>query len=101
VFVAADATEAIQRYRAGDELPALLFTDVVLPGLDGPSLARRLRREHPALRVLLQTGHPAERFGREAERSSQDALIRKPYSSRELLSAIRRALDGPVPETEP
>ncbi len=94
VLSAADATEAIQRYRAGGEPPALLLTDVVLPGLDGPELARRLRQEIPELRVVLQTGHPAERDGPGAVAPGSDALLRKPYASEELLATLRRALDG-------
>jgi PAS domain S-box-containing protein len=106
VLSAADATEAVQRYRDGGEPPAVLLTDVVLPGLDGPQLAQRLRQELPALRVVLQTGHPAERVGPGAVAAGGDALLRKPYASEELLAALRRALDreadgrggGPPPD---
>src|SRR5690242_16548330 len=38
----------------------LVLTDVMMPVLDGPTLARRLSREWPGLPVLFVTGYPAE-----------------------------------------
>jgi len=37
----------------------LLFTDVVMPGLDGAEVARRARRQRPELKVLFTSGYPA------------------------------------------
>ncbi len=39
---------------------AVLFTDVVMPGIDGPTLAAEARRRRPDLRVIFATGHPAD-----------------------------------------
>src|SRR5579863_10047228 len=38
----------------------LVLTDILMPGMDGPTLARRLALDRPALPVLFMTGYPAD-----------------------------------------
>jgi DNA-binding response OmpR family regulator len=65
--------------------------DVNLPDGDGVALARRLREECPAVRVLLTSGA-------EGHLASGDfAFISKPFGIRSLSSAVRAALDQPSP----
>ncbi len=66
----------------------LLLTDVVMPGMAGPELAERLRRERPGLRVLMTSGDA---------RIDDPALLAKPFGADELLRAVRVALDQPSP----
>ena len=64
----------------------LLVTDVVMPGLDGPTLAERLRVLQPDLRVLFITGWPDRTSG------LPGPVLGKPFPHDELLRAVRRAL---------
>jgi PAS domain S-box-containing protein len=76
--------------RHADEID-LLVTDVSLPGINGPALARRLVALRPRLgpRVLLISGHvnPGSLDGYETMK-----LLTKPFRSSELLRAVRDAL---------
>jgi CheY-like chemotaxis protein len=65
----------------------LLVTDIGMPGLDGPTLARRLRERAPGLRVLFTSGYASDdRVGRlEAGRTE---FLPKPFSPSELARKV-------------
>ncbi len=71
---------------------ALLVADVVMPGLSGPELARRLRSRWPGLRVLHMTGDPNDARLMDA---AEAVLLRKPFNLLELAMRVREALDTP------
>lgn len=81
-----EALEIIGR----DGAPELLLTDVVLPGMNGVSLATRLREASPALKVVFMSGYPAE----STKLLKQECFIEKPFSTRRLLAMIRGQLAG-------
>lgn len=90
VLSAKNALEAMQLFQARHGEVELLLTDVVLPGESGRTLAGRLRRENPELKVLLSTGY-AEQMGR--EEPMQAEILAKPFSTEVLLRRVRRMLD--------
>ena len=63
----------------------LLFTDVVLPTMDGPELARRAKANHPELKVLYTSGYPDLVLGR---KPIDAELIPKPLRLGALMSAL-------------
>jgi CheY-like chemotaxis protein len=89
VVRAADAAEALQRMAAEPPFDAVL-SDVVMPGsADGLALARQLKREHPALPVLLISGNVA------AGTAGDDFIVlSKPCPQHELLAALHAAIAG-------
>lgn len=76
----------------GEELDVVV-SDVVLPGLSGPALARRLRAERPDLRFVFITGYNPESTDGECTEAG-DALVHKPFQIARLAHAIRQVLDG-------
>jgi len=92
VVCAASGEEALERIARFEGEIDLVVTDVVMPGLTGQELARRLRRERPALRVLFMSGSGTVRDESEAA----DELLAKPFSLETLGRAVRRELDGPA-----
>ncbi len=96
VLQARDASEALRL--AGDRSAIhLLLTDVVMPGPSGAELARDLRARRPELRVLFMSGYPDRAFAsRGLEGTSLRPLLPKPFTSGELVEAVRRALDEPA-----
>ncbi|HZB91693.1 MAG TPA: response regulator [Stellaceae bacterium] len=87
VLVATTGDEAI---RLLAEHPVdLLFTDVVMPGLNGFELARQGKLLRPELRVLYLTGHAEKTEGRGVRHGK---LLMKPLRAAEILAEICQAL---------
>jgi two-component system, cell cycle sensor histidine kinase and response regulator CckA len=70
----------------------LLISDLVMPGMSGRDLARRLARKRPQLKVLYMSGYADECIVQEASAEPRATLLPKPFSPGELEQAVRRAL---------
>ena len=69
----------------------LLLTDMVMPGMSGRELARRLRIARPTLQVIYMTGYSEELLRRDAD-GFEGTVIEKPFTRVPLLAAVARAL---------
>jgi signal transduction histidine kinase/CheY-like chemotaxis protein len=74
----------------------LLLSDVVMPGIDGPELACRLRTRWSDLTVLFVTGYSADRLARTDAVGPHDRVLEKPYQFDELARTIRGMLERQV-----
>lgn len=89
---AVDGVSAIAHLRAR---PAhLILLDLTLPGENGLSLLRRIRREFPSIPVMIVTMHPAEQFAQRALQAGAVGYVAKDSDPRELVDAVRTALAG-------
>jgi PAS domain S-box-containing protein len=79
-----EALEHVERLGTGIDM---LLTDVVMPGIAGPELARRARALNPGLRVLYMSAFSA---GVHVE-----PLALKPFTGHELAVRVREVLDAP------
>jgi len=66
---------------------------VVMPGMNGAELARRLRRLRPATRVVFMSGYSAEAVATHGVLSPGAVFLQKPFSVEELLEGLRSALE--------
>jgi two-component system cell cycle sensor histidine kinase/response regulator CckA len=89
VETAPDAEEAAARF-AGPP-PALLLSDVSLPGQDGLALARAARAAWPGLPVLLMSGYAEAALGTDLA-AEGIGFLDKPFTPAALLAAVGRAL---------
>jgi signal transduction histidine kinase/CheY-like chemotaxis protein len=94
VLAAADAEEALRLAERHLGRIDLLLTDVVLPGVNGPELARRLRAGRPSLRVLLTSGYAADEALRLSEAGAP--FLPKPYTPDELATWVAELLTSPA-----
>ena len=72
----------------------LLVTDVIMPKVNGRSLAERLAATAPAMRILFMSGYSDEAVYRHGELSPDAAFIAKPFSDRALARKVREVLDA-------
>ena len=94
VLQASTGVEALETWKWHSSRIALLVTDLVMPdGLGGVELATRLRKEKPALRVVLTSGYPNEVLGAEFRPPAGTHFIPKPYRPQALTQTVRDALD--------
>ena len=87
----ADCVEAA-RSRLGVERFDLVLSDVRLPDGDGLALFEDIRRQHPALPVILLTAHGSIPDAVEATALGVAGYLTKPFDSQALLRGIRQAL---------
>jgi PAS domain S-box-containing protein len=93
VVEARDAAEAMRFCDRPDERVDLVFTDIVIPGMNGRRLSGLLQAGRPGLRVMFMSGHPDEgaSYGPPAP---GEIFLQKPFSSEQLTAKIRQALDA-------
>jgi two-component system, cell cycle sensor histidine kinase and response regulator CckA len=84
------AALALAEERAGEI--DLLVSDVVMPLMNGPELADRLRALQPRLRVVYVSGYHDRALAGRGIRP-EDSVVGKPFREDELLNEVRRALD--------
>jgi PAS domain S-box-containing protein len=97
VVTAAHGTEAVGLVAALEDPPDLLLTDVVMPRMLGRELADRIVRLRPGMRVLFMSGYARPVLAEQGTLDPGVALISKPFSTDELLVAVREVLDGGQP----
>ena len=95
VLEAANGNEALTVLENHDGAIQLLLTDVVLPGMSGRDLAKRLLIERPDLRVLYTSGYTDETIAHHGVLEPGMTFIQKPFTPTELLVKVRNLLDAP------
>jgi len=81
--------------------PALVISDVRLPGRDGLDLFDEIRVSHPGLPVILLTAHGSIPDAVEATARGVFDYLTKPFDSKVLLDKVRRALEVSAPANSP
>jgi DNA-binding NtrC family response regulator len=88
LLVAANASDAIEII--ADEPIDLLLTDLIMPGMDGVTLAERAAALYPSLRVIYMTGHAY--LATSSPLPPRGKLIAKPFTLSAMLSEVTAAL---------
>ena len=95
---AGDAELGIELARS--ELPALIFLDIVLPGMNGFNALRQLRRDPLTkdIPIIMISGNEQATEEFYVHRIGADDFMKKPFSRAEVFARIERLLDdGNVP----
>jgi CheY-like chemotaxis protein len=72
--------------------PSVLVTDLVMPGPDGRALARRVRRYHPTIPIVLVTGQSLEDPEWAIPADLFDAVFPKPLDLERFLETLTRLM---------
>jgi two-component system cell cycle sensor histidine kinase/response regulator CckA len=86
-FTAADGVEALALAQK-EEVFDLVVTDLMMPGMAGDELARRLRQDEPRLKVLYLTGHSDRLFMEKVTLWQDESFLEKPCSVKGLKEAV-------------
>jgi DNA-binding NarL/FixJ family response regulator len=78
------------------ERPDVLITDVVMPGLNGVELARRVREALPETKIILMSSYTDDAYRLLASSSGADAFVSKQVINSSLLAAIRDLTGRPL-----
>ncbi|QAY78612.1 CHASE domain-containing protein [Sphingosinicella sp. BN140058] len=91
-----DASNGIEALALLDSEPniTLLFTDIVMPEMDGRRLAEAARAQRPGLNLLFTTGYAPEGLVPGNGIDAGRALLQKPYSAQQLARRVRHAIDS-------
>ena len=98
VVSAGTAREALD---ADVERCAAALLDIVMPDLDGITLAARLRERRPGLPVVFASGFAAEDLAAHARRDAAAVVLQKPFTSAALVDAVQDALSIPAHRSLP
>jgi CheY-like chemotaxis protein len=71
----------------------LLLTDVMMPVMSGPDLARRVTEQHRGIRVLFMSGYSADLIARHNRLEDETELLSKPFTLAELTRRVAAALE--------
>jgi signal transduction histidine kinase len=89
---ASDGMEALQRLQTMTSPPNLVLTDVMMPRMTGPQLAKQIYAMMPAVPILYMSGY-ADRI-LEPVGDRMLAFIRKPFTSKELTRKVSESLNA-------
>jgi two-component system cell cycle sensor histidine kinase/response regulator CckA len=89
VITADNGEDALEILERGDPID-LLISDVVMPGMDGPTMVREARKSRPDLKILFMSGYAEEQLRKSIDIENVNFLP-KPFSVTELAEAARRA----------
>lgn len=74
------------------EHPALVLSDITMPGGDGFEIARYVRGKSPATPVILMTAYHTPEVARDARMAGASAYLRKPFANKDLIAVIESLL---------
>ena len=90
------ALEFLEQYKGPLHL---LLTDIVLPGIDGIDLHRKLSESHPGLKVLFMSGYLEVEQEEQIHTTANSDFIQKPLSINALIGKVQTFLDNPAQDS--
>jgi two-component system cell cycle sensor histidine kinase/response regulator CckA len=72
----------------------LLLTDVIMPGMSGAELSKRIARRIPGIKVLFMSGYIDDSVVRQGISENETAFLQKPFTPLSLAKKVREVLDG-------
>ncbi len=101
VLVAANAEQALAALEQNRGPIDLLLTDVVLPGMGGTEIARRISQLRPGIKVVYTSGYTDRSFVENGVLKPGLAFIPKPFTPEDLLRKLREVLASPAARSVP
>ena len=93
VLTARDGMTAVQIARSFEGPIHLLLTDVMMPKLNGPALARHITDLRPETQILFMTGHTESDGSLHGSVPKDSEFLQKPFHRDALIRKVRHTLD--------
>jgi signal transduction histidine kinase len=97
VRTASGGEMALEVYGQKAEKINLVLLDLIMPGMGGARCLQNLLQVDPGAKVVIISGYSPDEQTMQTITSSTRGFLRKPYTAEQLLSIVRRALDGERP----
>lgn len=92
VVTASDGDEGLEIIQQGEPFD-LIVSDVVMPAMDGPTMAREIRKLVPAMPILFMSGYAEGHLRKELD-LDQVAFLPKPFSVQQISDKVGAVLAG-------
>ncbi len=89
VFTAENGDEALRIFR--EEQPAIVLSDIKMPGMDGIELLKKIKRENADTEVILITGHGDMELAIKSLTYEASGFITKPIADEDLERALQKS----------
>lgn len=89
VLEAASGEEALEVLDADHPKIDVFVSDVIMPGMDGPSWVRQAREEYPNVPVIFVSGYAEDSFSDDQARIENSSFLPKPFSLSDLTEAVQ------------
>ncbi len=93
VHEAGDGAEALEILHELKGKVDIVVSDVVMPEMDGPTLLRELRKDYPDIKFIFVSGYAEDAFAKNLPEGAQFGFLAKPFSLKQLATAVRDMLD--------
>lgn len=90
VYAAPDAETGIYLFERFS--PEVVVSDILLPGMNGIELLRRIKDRAPSTQVIMMTGQPTNETAAEASALGACEYLPKPFRRAVLIAAVENAL---------
>jgi len=97
VLAARNVQDALRVIEEGNKTIDLLLTDTIMPGMNGPELAKRILAIRPAMKVLYMSGYTDKAFTSGDTWEPGPAFLQKPFTPQTLAHKVREMLTVPQP----
>jgi CheY-like chemotaxis protein len=87
--IAYDGEQALNMLK--EDVPDVMVLDLMMPGIDGIEVLRRIKRDHPRVEVIILTGHGSKREEEQAEELGAFAYLNKPVDVDRLAQVMKAA----------
>jgi len=94
VLEAKDGEAALDVINSTDVPIDLIISDVVMPGMDGHTLVRLVRHEHPGVKIILISGYAEDVVPEEIGRDPTIHFLPKPFSLKALAGKVKEVMAG-------
>ena len=94
VYEAASGPEALDLLKDIVNPLDLVISDVVMPGMDGPTLMRELRLRQPDVKIIFVSGYAEDVFERNLPEDESYQFLPKPFSLKELATTVKETLEA-------